>query len=257
MAEATQAEWSIPGGGIVFSVFGVPQDAHLLVRQPAGISGTIVAELPADMRQIDLTGQTTPLGSSTWVEIAVPSGSTGWVNLWNLTEDVESEAFCKDPRVPALADTFFAALRDRSGEAVARTVSPRRGLVLRHDWWNPEIVVPLSEVEDLMQRIDEVEWGVQRGSGAPIVGSFRDRMLPELDTLIAATPQQACSQVLSADTSLTPEWPDEYARMNYLSYHIPAPDPGTKFNWRTWAIGIEYVDGVPFIAILIRYQGDL
>jgi hypothetical protein len=256
-AEATQAEWTIPGGGIAFSVFGVPQDAHLVVRQPAGLSGTIVAELPADMRQIDLTGQTTPLGSSTWVEIAAPSGSTGWVNLWNLTEDVESEAFCKDPRVPALVDTFFAALRDRSGEALARTVSPRRGLILRHDWWNPEIVVPLSEVGDLMQRIDEVEWGVQRGSGAPIMGSFRDRMLPELDALLAASPQQACNQLLSADTSITPEWPDEYTRMNFLSYHIPAPDPGTRFNWRSWAIGIEYVDGVPFVAILIRYQGDL
>ncbi|MCX6071355.1 MAG: hypothetical protein NTU91_10940 [Chloroflexi bacterium] len=256
-AEATQAELSIPGSGIGFSVFGVPRDAHLIVRQPAGISGTVVAELPADMRYIDLTGQATPLGSSTWVEITVPSGNTGWVNLWNLTEDVEPEAFCQDPRVPALVDTFFAALRDRSGEALAQTVSPRRGLVLRHDWWNPEIVIPLSALTDLMQRIDEVAWGVQRGSGAPILGSFRDRILPELDALLAAAPQQACNQLLSADTSIPAEWPDEYARMNFLSYHIPAPDPGTRFNWRSWAIGVEYVDGVPFVAILIRYQADL
>jgi len=256
-AEATQAELSIPGSGIGFSVFGVPRDAHLIVRQPAGISGTVVAELPADMRYIDLTGQATPLGSSTWVEITVPSGNTGWVNLWNLTEDVEPEAFCQDPRVPALVDTFFAALRDRSGEALAQTVSPRRGLVLRHDWWNPEIVIPLSELTDLMQRIDEVAWGVQRGSGAPILDSFRDRILPELDALLAAAPQQACNQLLSADTSIPAEWPDEYARMNFLSYHIPAPDPGTRFNWRSWAIGVEYVDGVPFVAILIRYQADL
>jgi hypothetical protein len=256
-AEATLAELSIPGSGISYSVFGVPQDSHLIVRQPAGISGTVVAELPADMRSIDLTGQATSLGSSIWVEISVPSGSTGWVNLWNLTEDVEPEAFCQDPRVPALVDTFFAALRDRSGEALAQTVSPRRGLLLRHDWWNPEIAIPLSEVTDLMQRIDEVTWGVQRGSGAPIVGSFRDRILPDLDALLAAAPQQACNQLLSADTSIPAEWPDEYARMNFLSYHIPAPDPGTRFNWRSWALGVEYVDGVPFVAILIRYQGDL
>jgi len=257
-AEATQAEgWGIPGGGISYSAFGVSPDASLIVRQPAGISGTVVAKLPADMRHIDLTGQATPLGTSTWVEITVPSGRTGWVNLWNLTEDVEPQAFCQDPRVPALLDTFFTALRDRSGESLAQTVSPRRGLVLHHDWWNPEIVIPLSEVTDLMQRIDSVAWGVQRGSGAPIVGSFRDRMLPELDALLAGTPQQACNQLLSADTSITAEWPDEYARMNFISFHIPAPDPGTRFNWRSWAIGVEYVDGVPFVAILIRYQGDL
>jgi hypothetical protein len=257
-AEATQSEsWSIPGGGVSFSAFGVPQDAHLIVRQLAGISGTVVAELPADMRHIELTGQATPLGSSTWVEIVVPTGGTGWINLWNLTEDVEPEAFCQDPRVPALVDAFFAALRDRSGEALAQTVSPRRGLVLRHDWWNPEVMIPLAEVPDLMQRVDELEWGVQLGSEAPIRGSFRDRILPELDALLAGTPEQACNQLLSADTSIPAEWPDEYARMNFLSYHIPAPEPGTKFSWRTWAIGVEYVDGVPFVAILVRYQGDL
>jgi hypothetical protein len=255
--EATPAEWSIPSGGIIYSVFGIAQDERLMVRQPAGISGTVVAELPADMRQIELTGQTTPLGSSTWVEIALPSGGSGWINLWNLTEDIEPQAFCRDPRVPALMDTFFAALRDRSGEALAQTISPRRGLVLRHDWWNPEVVIPLSDVRGLMQRTQEIAWGVQRGSGAPITGSFRDRMLPELDSLPAAAPQQACDQLLSATTSIAAEWPSEYARMNFLSYHVPAPETGTKFNWRTWAVGVEYVDGVPFVAILIRYQGDL
>ncbi|MBE3096414.1 MAG: SH3 domain-containing protein [Planctomycetes bacterium] len=247
----------IPAGEASFSIFGVPLDARLMVRQPAGISGTVVAQLPADMRRISLTGQSTPLGSSTWVEIDVPSGTTGWINLWNLTEDVAPEVFCQDPRVPALVDTFFAALRSQSGAALAQTVSPRRGLVLRHDWWNAEIVIPLSEVPDLMQRVDELPWGVQRGSGAPIVGSFRERMLPELDALLAGTPQQACNELLASDTGIPAEWPGEYARMNFLSYHMPAPDPGPRFNWRSWALGIEYVDGVPYIAIVVRYQGDL
>jgi hypothetical protein len=257
-AESTlPAGGSIPQGGVSFSVFGVPPDGHLLVREPAGISGTVVAELPADMRRISPTGQSTPLGSSIWVEIGVPSGTTGWINLWNLTEDIDRQAFCQDPRVPALVDTFFSALRDRSGDSLAQTVSPRRGLVLRHDWWNAEIVIPLSEIPNLMQRVDEIAWGVQRGSGAPIVGSFRERLLPELDSLLAGQAQQACDQLLSADTGIPPEWPGEYARMNFLSFHQAAPAPGPKFNWRTWAVGVEYVDGVPYIAILIRYQGDL
>jgi hypothetical protein len=258
IAEGTLAEsGTIPQGDISFTVFGVPSDGHLMVREPAGISGTVVAELPADMRPINLTGQSTPLGSSTWVEIGVPSGATGWINLWNLTEDIAPQSFCDDPRVPALMDAFFAALSDRSGDSLAQTISPRRGLVLRHDWWNAEIAIPLSEVPDLMQRVDEIAWGVQRGSGAPIVGSFRDRLLPELDALLAGEVQQACNHLLSAETGIPPEWPGEYARMNYVSFHLPAADPGPKFNWRTWAAGVEYVDGVPYVAILIRYQGDL
>ena len=258
IAESTlAASGTIPEGDVSFSVFGVPPDGHLMVREPAGISGTVVAELPADLRRIGLTGQATPLGTSTWVEITVPSGTTGWINLWNLTEDIDPQVFCQDPRVPALVDTFFAALRDRSGESLAQTISPRRGLVLRHDWWNAEIVIPLAEIPDLMQRVDKIAWGVQRGSGAPIVGSFRDRLLPELDALLAGEAQQACSQLLAADTGIPAEWPGEYARMNFLSLHQPAPDPGPRFNWRSWAVGVEYVDGVPYVAVLIRYQGDL
>jgi hypothetical protein len=191
------------------------------------------------------------------VEIALPSGGTGWINLWNLTEEMDPDAFCRDPRVPALIDTFFAALRERSGEALARTISPRRGLVLRHDWWNPEIVIAAAEVPGLMQRVDEVVWGTQRGSGAPIAGSFRDRWLPEVDALLGATPEESCNRLLGGETTIAPAWPSEYARMNFLSYYFPAPNTGTKFSWRSWAVGIEYVDGVPYVAILIRYQGDL
>ncbi len=248
---------TIPGGPIRFSLFGVPPGGALQVRQPAGISGTVVAELPADLSDLQLTGETTPLGSSTWVEIELATPGTGWINQWNLTEDIEPEAFCQDPRVPALLDTFFAAMRDRSGEALAQTVSPRRGLVLRHDWWNVELVVPLAEVLDLMQRVEPMAWGVQRGSGAPIVGPFRERMLPELDVILAAAPQQACNELLFSDSSIPPEWPGEYARLNFVSFHQPAPDPGPRFNWRTWGVGVEYVDGVPYVAVLIRYQGDL
>lgn len=250
-------EWTLPEGEPTFAVFDVAPNDRLPVRQSAGISGNLVAELPGDLRAIRLTGQSTSLGSSTWVEIHLPSGGTGWVNLWSLTEDVAGESFCRDPRVPALTDSFLTALRQRSGEALAGTISPRRGLVLRHDWWNPEIVISPDQAGNLMQGLDEIAWGTQRGSDAPIVGSFRERWLPDLDPLLAASPQQACNVLLTGESGIPPEWPDEYVHMNFVSYHVPAPAGATRFNWRTWAVGVEYVDGVPFVAILIRYQGDL
>jgi hypothetical protein len=257
-AEATElAGGAGPAGPIVYSVFGVPAGGVLLARQPAGISGTSVAELPGDLRDVRLTGQSTPLGSSTWVEIEVPPAGTGWINLWNLTEEVSGEAFCGDPRLPVLLESFFGALRARSGEALAQTVSPRRGLVLRHDWWNDEVVIARRDVAELMRTTEPVAWGVQRGSGAPIIGPFRDRLLPELDALLAASSTQACNAVQSGETRYPAQWPEEYARLNYVSLFVPAPDPGPAFNWRGWAVGVEYVDGVPYVAILIRYQGDL
>jgi hypothetical protein len=256
--EGTQiAGGRIPAGAIVYSIFGVPAGGLLLARQPAGISGTAVAELPGDLRDIRLTGQSTPLGSSTWVEIEVPPAGTGWINQWNLTEDMSGEAFCADPRVAALLGSFFDALRTRSGEALAQTISPRRGLVLRHDWWNDEVVIPLSDIPELMRVTEPVAWGVQRGSGAPIVGSFRERLMPELDAFLQAAATQACNAIQSGETGYPAQWPEDYARMNYVSLFVPAPEPGPVFNWRAWGVGIEYVDGVPYVAILIRYPGDL
>lgn len=255
--ETLLAGGQVPEGPVVYSIFGIPAGGLLLARQPAGISGTVVAELPGDLRRVRLTGQTTVLGSSTWTEIEVPSVGTGWINLWNLTEDIDGEAFCADPRVPALLDKFLAALRSRSGEALAQTISPRRGLVLRHDWWNDEVVIALDDAVELMRTTEPVAWGVQRGSGAPIVGSFRDRLLPELDALLDANSTEACNAIQSGETGYPAQWPEEYARLNYVSYFVPPPEPGPVFNWRGWAVGVEYVDGVPYVAVLIRYQGDL
>ena len=67
-----------------YAVVWVTHEETLIIRKPAGISGTAVSELAYDQRGIKLTGSSTLLGSSTWVEIYTPAGGAGWVNSWNL-----------------------------------------------------------------------------------------------------------------------------------------------------------------------------
>jgi hypothetical protein len=240
-----------------YAVVWVPSESPLQVRQPAGITSMEVDSLASDQRGIALTGKMTQLGSSTWVEIFRPQGSSGWVNGWNLTEDVDAETFCSDPRVPDLANRFILALQDRNGVQLAQMASPKRGLIIRHDWWNPEVQFDIATVSAIFQNPANLIWGVNRDSEQPIDGSFRDVILPSLEDVFSIAPEMQCNGLGVGSTAQEAIWPSEFTNLNYLSFHRPAPQPGNALNWRTWALGIEYVAGQPYIAIAIQYRGEI
>ena len=54
-----------------YAVVWMPLEEKLKVYNPAGIAGNLVDELPYDQGGIHLTGNSTALGSSIWVEITV------------------------------------------------------------------------------------------------------------------------------------------------------------------------------------------
>jgi len=228
----------------------------LAVRQPAGISSSEVALLPADQRGIGVTGQSTLLGSSTWLEIFLPEGGTGWVNGYNLTEDVSPDAFCQDPRPIDLANRFILALQGESGHELAQLASPKRGLIIRHDWWNPEVITELGSLPLLFQDSSELDWGISRDSGIPIIGSFAQVILPQLLDVFPVAPSYSCNRIATGNTAEEVAWPAEYTNLNFISFHRAAPSP-SSLNWRTWALGIEYVGGAPYLAVLVQYRGEI
>jgi hypothetical protein len=251
--EVRQPTIAAPGG---FSYAVVWVEEGLAVRQPAGITSSEVASLPADQRGIGVTGQSTLLGSSTWLEIFLPEGGTGWVNGYNLTEDVGPEAFCQDPRLVDLANRFILALESESGEQLAQLTSPKRGLIIRHDWWNPEVVTELGSLSHLFQEPAELDWGINRDSGLSISGSFGAVILPQLMDVFSAAPGFGCNRLATGSTAEEVAWPSEYTNLNFISFHRAAPSP-SSLNWRTWALGIEYVDGSPYLAVLVQYRGEI
>ncbi|HEY4665807.1 MAG TPA: hypothetical protein VIH26_00760 [Anaerolineales bacterium] len=228
----------------------------LAVRQPAGITSSEVALLPADQRGIGVTGQSTFLGSSTWLEIFLPEGGTGWVNGYNLTEDVSPEAFCQDPRPIDLANRFILALQGESGLELAQLASPKRGLIIRHDWWNPEVIAELGSLPLLFQDSTELNWGISRDSGIPIIGSFAEVILPQLLDVFPIAPSFSCNRIATGNTAEEVAWPAEYTNLNFISFHRAAPSP-SSLNWRSWALGIEYVNGSPYLAVLVQYRGEI
>ncbi len=242
---------------VPYAVAWVPELEPLAVRQPAGITSMAVASLASDQRGLTVTGKTTQMGSSTWVEINLPEGGKGWVNGWNITEDVLGSSFCADPRIPELANQFILAIKERDGGKLSDLVSPKRGLIVRHDWWNPEVNIGFSSVPSVFLDPSLQTWGVNRDSELAIGGTFREVILPQLEDVFSVAPEFHCGELGVGSTAQDAIWPSEYANMNYISFHRAAPEPGSQLNWRTWALGIEYFDGVPYLALLIQYRGEI
>ncbi len=247
-----------PGPGYQFphAVFGIERGNTLTVRQVAGTEGGELAELEHNQRGLVLTGDATRLGTSTWIEILRPSGGAGWVPAANLTQDVPPDAFCSDPRISPLLDLFRRSLVDLDAAGLASVVNPRRGLTVRFDWRNPEVMYRPAEVPDLLASDQVREWGTQ-ASGGPVTGSFREVILPRLQAISVGDLAQACDQVLTGSVLRDVGWPSAYANLNYLSLYRAADPTGSEFAWTTWLVGIEYIDNQPYISHLVQLRAGI
>jgi len=247
-----------PGPGFQFphAIFGIPQGETLTVRQVAGVSGGDVGDLEFDQRGLLLTGNATNLGSSLWVEINRPSGGTGWVSAIDLTQDVPGEAFCTDGRVLTLVEALRTSIVNRDPQGLQALASPRRGLTLRFDWWNPEVVYRTNEITTLMGSDTSVDWGTQL-SGGPISGSFKDIVLPRLDEVTEGDIRLGCNELLSGPVLREARWPSEYSNLNYYALHRPAAATGNEYAWTTWLVGVEYVDNQPYVSHLVQLRAGI
>ncbi len=244
-----------PGGEeATFAVIGIPTGGELPIYQTAGVTASDAGSLASDKRGIELTGRQTALGTSVWVEILLPQGGVGWVNAWNLTENVSPGAFCSDSRVLDLLDGFEQALRAKDGDQLVRLASPRRGLIIHRNWWNQPVRFAPELLPTVFDDPEPYDWGLQVGSEEHVIAPFRTAVTPLLDRLFdAESPIRSCNELVVGESDRASFWPSEYDNLNYYSLHRPPPSSGNPFDWRTWAVAIEYVDGRPFLAVLLHY----
>jgi hypothetical protein len=240
-----------------YAVFDIPADDRLPVRQPAGISGTIVGWLEADERGLHLTGASTRLGTSAWVEVVRPSGGKGWVRAANLTETVAPQVFCADPAVPELMSDFQKAILTRDGDKLRALTYPERGILLRAAWRNPEVLVQESLVSTLFASQTPYDWGNQPESELAIRGVFGEVMYPTLEDVLSHSPTTSCDTLIIGKTIQPVAWPDEYQNLNFYAFFRPTPNPVNALEWRGVAAGIEYVGGKPYLAVLVLLRAEL
>ncbi len=244
------------GGTDTYAVISVPADDELNIRSRPGVENPVIGTLQPSQSRLTLTGKVVSVGEDLWAEIQNPSGGTGWVDAEFLTEYVPSSAFCTDGRVVSLLGNLETAINTMNSELFKSLVSPAHGLnvVYIRDGmianYSPE------EASWAFQSTYVVDWGVGFGSGKPVAGTFPKIILPALQD-VYKNASLFCNEIKLGGATYLVEWPIEYANINYYSLHNPGNDPAYGgLDWRTWLVGVEYVEDQPNLFALLHYQWE-
>jgi hypothetical protein len=168
------------------------------------------------------------------------------------------EEFCSSQSVQKLLQEFDAAVQKQDGQALAALTHPSKGLTIRHESWNPEVKFPPSEVPSLFTSTKKYNWGNGDGSGLPIEGSFLEIIQPRLLDVLKGSYTRQCntleSGVATGGTTGQILW--TYSETSFFTLYRSAPKD-VEMDWRTWAVGIEFVANQPYITILVQYHWEI
>ena len=246
---ATKPVWSgTPSGP--YGVILVADTDVLNIRSGPGVGNLIVSSFPATYTDVMRTGPSTMVEGSLWVEVNPITGGKGWVNSEYLSEYITSSAFCADGRVQTLLQDFEDALRVSNGEFLASLVSPEHGMDV---WlWNGgnAINFDAEHARWVFESTYVHNWGAHPASGLETSGTFRESVLPELQDAFVPSAQLRCNDPAISSYGVT--WPAQYANVNFYQVFRPG-SPGVELDWNAWLVGVEYVDGDPYLFALIHF----
>jgi len=193
--------------------------------------------VPATLSPSIATATTDPLNtiSTATLMSATPSGSTN---------------ICADPQVTALIDSLKTAIHNADGPLLASLVSPASGMDVRYLRDGMVVNYDQDHAKFLFETTFEVDWGAEPGSGAERTGSFHDVIVPELKKVFDQSYTLHCNELKYGGASYDVRWPYQ---KEFYSVYFPGTTPNGNMDWRTWVVGIEYVNGKPYIYALEQF----
>jgi hypothetical protein len=234
------------GNGPLYVV--VLRDDALPVYGTPSVDGDVAGEIAADAEFVQGTGRVQPVHGTTWVEVQ-HGGVRGWAEGRFLSARVDAETFCDDRDVSDLFVDLELAIRERSDERLFGDISPAHGLYVQYRRSEPPIHMSDRDAAERMMSGEELVWGTGI-SGEPIVGSAEDLVLDELARGLAAQGATACNEIVSGATTYDVSLPAGFQNVNYYSVHLTGT---SEYDWVTWVIGVEYVEGVPYLLSMHRF----
>jgi hypothetical protein len=234
-----------------YAVIMLTQNKMLNLREKAGIGYPIIDRLDPHAVDVMLTGKEKREGSRHWVKVRRPSGSSGWVNAHYLTEYVNPAVFCADANVSTLLTDFKTAMTSKDGNLLVSLVSPTHGMFLTYLRTGRTIHYTPDKVRRIFTDNYRKNWGIQPTSGLPVWGSFRKDVLPTILDVLNSNYTQNCNTPSIGSSGYQFQWPFKYQNINYYALYKPGTS-GTDLDWRTWLVGVEYVNGRPYILNLLH-----
>ena len=247
---------NIPGNpsGLYGVILAAPGDA-LNVRTGPGAGYAISGSFAATATNVMRTGPSSMADGDLWVQVQNPGGGNGWVNAKYLTE-MAPTAFCADGRVNTLLTNLGNAFKTTNGETLASLVSPAHGMTVY--LWRYGGIAHTFKQNDARWVFDstyEHNWGTAPASGLDTIGAFHVKVLPWLQEVFNANYTLTCNSLGTAAQYGYNPWPVEYTNVNFYTVYKPGT-PGVDLDFRYWLVGVEYVQGQPYVFALIHFAWE-
>lgn len=182
--------------------------------------------------------------------LSLTPGASTTVPAGSVTAPANPSTICTDPQAAALIDSFKSAILKSDGTLLSSLVSPSRGMDVAYFRDGTVITYQPEHAKFLFETTFQVDWGTEPGSGALKSGSFHDVIVPELVRIFNQPYTLHCNELKLGGATYEAEWPYEG---EFYSIHFPGTQANGNMDWQTWAMGIEYVSGKPYVYALIQY----
>jgi hypothetical protein len=163
------------------------------------------------------------------------------------SSSISHEAFCADPRIPALIEQLKASMNQSNGDSFAALVSPAHGVGVQLWAYATGVNFTPTTARDVFASTDSYNWG-GGPRGIPDIGSFKDIIQPKLIEVLNAPNRETYCDELTKVFPLATPWP--YPDIRYYNLYKPATS-GIDFDFRTWLIGFEYINNQPYLHSLV------
>lgn len=253
---ATTGSGIVPGSpsGPYAVILVSPTDV-LNIRAAPGVESTIVGSFAATETSVMRTGPSATAEGDLWVEVQKPGGGAGWVNAYYLTEYVAPATFCADVRVNNLIASLDGALTSNNGEQLSGLVSAAHGVTVSLWRYGNPVTFEPDDARWVFDSTYEHNWGAHPASGLETIGAFHLVVLPKLQDVFNASYSLTCNSLGTAPQYGLDPWPPEYTNINYYTVFKPG-SPGVDLDWRYWLVGVEYVQGQPYVFALIHFEWE-
>ena len=157
---------------------------------------------------------------------------------------------CNDPKVTALIDSFKSAILNSNGSLLSSLVSPSRGMDVAFFRDGTVITYDQNHAKFLFETTYQVDWGAEPGSGAAKKGSFHDVVVPKLRESFNQPYELHCNELSHGGATYELKWPYQG---EFYSVYFPGTAANGNMDWHNWVMGIEYVNGKPYVYALMQF----
>jgi hypothetical protein len=228
----------------------VLRDTALPFYGTPSVDGEVVGEIAPSADALQGTGRVERVHGTTWVELH-HAGNRGWADARFLSRRVDGGSFCADRDVNDLLVDLELAIRERSEERLFGDISPAHGLYVQYSRTEAPVHLSDREAASRMMSDEEMTWGTGV-SGYPIVGSASDLVFSEMGPALR-TGQHHCNELVGGSAPYDVELPGGFQNVNFYALHNPGQH---EYDWVTWIVGVEYVEGVPYVLSMHRFAWE-